>query len=128
MQSATEVERLQESVAQSGLPTIVSMLSVPDAQTRCSAMWALANMIHAANPAVCKAVMAALPWEQLASLLQDADSSVQVNCPFYACPPGPQMFQVMAAVCVPVLCWRSARVQYSAEVSAWFSLIHLLVA
>ncbi len=71
---------LQDNLAQSaGLPAIVQMLSVPDAETRCSAIWALANLIHAASPAVCKAVMAELPWDRFASLLQDDDSSVQVS-------------------------------------------------
>lgn len=62
-----------------GLPAIVQMLSRPDGEARCSAIWALANMIHAAAPPVCKAVMDALPWNQFSLLLQDDSSSVQVS-------------------------------------------------
>lgn len=61
-----------------GLPNIVKMLSAADADARCSAMWALSHLVHNAKPAVCEAVMAALPWEQFSPLLQDPDSTVQV--------------------------------------------------
>ncbi len=71
---------MQDSVAQSaGLPAMVQMLALPDDERRCSAMWALANLIHAASPAVCDAVMAALPWNQFVPLLQDTNSCVQVS-------------------------------------------------
>ena len=71
---------MQDSVAQSaGLPAMVQMLALPDDERRCSAMWALANLTHAASPAVCDAVMAALPWNQFAPLLQDTNSCVQVS-------------------------------------------------
>ncbi|KAL3133285.1 hypothetical protein ABBQ38_007165 [Trebouxia sp. C0009 RCD-2024] len=60
-----------------GLPNIVKMLSAADADARCSAMWALSHLVHNAKPAVCEAVMAALPWEQFSPLLQDPDSTVQ---------------------------------------------------
>ena len=71
---------MQDSVAQSaGLPAMVQMLAMPDDERRCSAMWALANLIHAASPAVCDAVMAALPWDQFVPLLQDTNSCVQVS-------------------------------------------------
>jgi len=71
---------MQDSVAQSaGLPAMVQMLTLPDDERRCSAMWALANLIHAASPAVCDAVMAALPWNQFVPLLQDTSSYVQVS-------------------------------------------------
>ncbi len=71
---------MQDSVAQSaGLPAMVQMLAMPDDERRCSAMWALANLIHAASPAVCDAVMAALPWNQFVPLLQDTNSCVQVS-------------------------------------------------
>ncbi len=58
---------------------MVQMLTLPDDERRCSAMWALANLIHAASPAVCDAVMAALPWNQFVPLLQDTSSCVQVS-------------------------------------------------
>lgn len=58
---------------------MVQMLTLPDDERRCSAMWALANLIHAASPAVCDAVMAALPWSQFMPLLQDTNSCVQVS-------------------------------------------------
>ncbi len=71
---------MQDSVVQSaGLPAMVQMLALPDDERRCSAMWALANLIHAASPAVCDAVMAALPWNQFVPLLQDTSSCVQVS-------------------------------------------------
>ncbi|DBA97488.1 TPA: hypothetical protein ACH3X1_015194 [Trebouxia sp. C0004] len=68
----------KDSVAQSaGLPAMVQMVGTPDDERRCSAMWALANLIHGASPAVCDAVMAALPWSQFLPLLQDDNSCVQ---------------------------------------------------
>lgn len=71
---------MQDSVAQSaGLSAMVQMLALPDDERRCSAMWALANLIHAASPAVCNAVMAALSWNQILPLLQDTNSCVQVS-------------------------------------------------
>ena len=57
------------------------MLSAPDAEARCSAMWALSHLVNDAAPAVCEAVMAALPWEQCYTLLQDSDIAVQVCTP-----------------------------------------------
>ena len=62
-----------------GLPTIVKMLSAADADVRCSAMWAFSHLVNGARPAVCEAVMAALPWDHFSLLLQDADSAVQVH-------------------------------------------------
>lgn len=77
---ADKLAWLQSLVAQSerGLPSIVKMLSAADADVRCSAMWALSHLVNGARPAVCEAVMAALPWERFSCLLQDADSAVQV--------------------------------------------------
>lgn len=57
------------------------MLTAPDAEARCSAMWALSHLVNDAAPAVCEAVMAALPWEQCYTLLQDPDVAVQVCRP-----------------------------------------------
>lgn len=42
-------------------------------------MWALSHLVNDARPAVCEAVMAALPWDHFSTLLQDADSAVQVG-------------------------------------------------
>ena len=68
-----------------GLPNIVKMLSAADADARCSAMWALSHLTHDARPPVCDAVMAAVPWEQFSSLLQDPDSTVQVDLCLHSC-------------------------------------------
>lgn len=78
---ADKLAWLQSLVAQSerGLPTIVQMLSAADADVRCSAMWAFSHLVNGARPAVCEAVMAALPWDHFSLLLQDADSAVQVD-------------------------------------------------
>ena len=78
---ADKLAWLQSFVAQSehGLPPIVKMLSAADADVRCSAMWALSHLVNDARPAVCESVMAALPWDHFSTLLQDADSTVQVG-------------------------------------------------
>ena len=64
-----------------GLATIVQMLTVPEEEVRCSAIWLLANLLHEASQDVAKAVMAALSWDQVALLLQDQDI-VQVSFVF----------------------------------------------
>ena len=62
-----------------GLQTLTQLLANPEAETRCSGMWALANMVYMASPAVTAAVMQALPWTQFQALLQDSSPEVQVG-------------------------------------------------
>ena len=78
---ADKLTWLQSFVAHSehGLPSLVKMLSAADADVRCSAMWALSHLVNDAMPAMCEAVMAALPWDHFSTLLQDTSSAVQVG-------------------------------------------------
>lgn len=71
---------VQAIVSQTGgLHTLTQLLADPEPLTRCSGMWALANMVYMASPPVTRAVMQALPWTQFQPLLHDSSPEVQVS-------------------------------------------------